>query len=367
MEDLMIHNILESMTDSLMVIGPMGEIVYANKATEEVLGCGLDALRTNGLGVTFFTREDNYDFNQMIVDAIQQKAVKRYNEVQYYHPDGSVKRLAVTTSYLVDLTKSPDSFVGFMAICKDITEVFALRQSEKRLLEDRQRVANEKAQSLQKLAAGVAHEIRNPTVTVGGFATRLLKMKELPETAWECARKILDGAKRLESLVEEVERYCDITHADLTEQDIAGIVRKSLQELAHTAGDKNIVLRFQDDTTGVFLCHCDAKLVSKALLQLLHNAIDFSPEGGLVEAGVSGTDETVTIEIRDFGAGIQPEDLNYIHDPFFSTVPDRAGMGLAVVQRIVNEHMGTFTVESEHGQGTRVQVCLPRRQKRVRA
>lgn len=211
MEDLVIQNILESMTDSLMVIGPKGEIVYANEATEDILGCDLQALRKNGLGVTFFTRETNNEFNQIIVDAIHQKAVRSYSEVTYHHPGGTTKRLAVTASYLFDSTKPDDSFVGFMAMCKDITEVHEFRQNEKRLLEERQRVANEKAQGLQKLAAGVAHEIRNPTVTVGGFAARLLRLKELPEIAFEYARKIMDGAKRLESLVEEVQRYCDIT------------------------------------------------------------------------------------------------------------------------------------------------------------
>jgi PAS domain S-box-containing protein len=365
MQDLMIQNILESMTDSLMVIGPDGEIVYANKATEEVLGCDLEALRTNGLGITFFTTEENYEFNQIIVDAIQQMAIKSYNEVQYCHPDGSLRRLAVTTSYLVDPTKSADSFVGFMAICKDITEVFALRQSEKTLLEDRQRVANEKAQSLQKLAAGVAHEIRNPAVTVGGFAARLLKLKELPDVAVACARKILDGAKRLESLVEEVQSYCDITHAELAERDIAEIVRKTAEELTPVAGKKHITLRFLDETSGVCSCHCDPELLSKALVHVLRNAMEFSPDGGLVEAVLSGTDETVTIEIRDFGTGIHAEDLDYIYDPFFSTLPDKSGMGLAVVQRIVNEHMGTLTVESEYGRGTRVRLCLPRHQHHV--
>jgi PAS domain S-box-containing protein len=360
MEDLMIQNILESMTDSLMVIGPKGEIVYANTATEDILGCDLHALKRNGLGVTFFTREDNYEFNQIIVDAIHQKAVRSYSEVTYRHPDGSAKRLAATTSYLVDPTKPDDSFVGFMAIFKDITEVYELRQREKRLLEERQRVASERAQGLQKLAAGVAHEIRNPTVTVGGFAARLLKLKELPEAAFECARKIMDGAKRLESLVEEVQTYCDITRADLVEWDLVDVVQKPMQALCETAERKHVDLRFRNESSETSSCYCDPSLLKKAMLHLLENAIDFSAEGGVVETVLSAGAEDIFIEVMDLGEGIADEDFDHIFNPFFSTRPDKAGMGLATVQRIVTEHMGTIIVESKPNEGTRVRVSLPR-------
>jgi PAS domain S-box-containing protein len=360
MEDLMIQNILESMTDSLMVIGPKGEMVYANTATEDILGCDLHALKRNGLGVTFFTREDNYEFNQIIVDAIHQKAVRSYSEVTYRHPDGSARRIAATTSYLVDPTKPDYSFVGFMAIFKDITEVYELRQREKRLLEERQRVASEKAQGLQKLAAGVAHEIRNPTVTVGGFAARLLRLKELPEAAVECARNIMDGAKRLESLVEEVQSYCDITRADLVEWDLVDIVQKPIQALSETAERRNVDLRFRNESSEISSCYCDPSLLKKAMLHLLENAIDFSAEGGVVETVLSAGTEDFFIEVIDFGEGIADEDFDHIFNPFFSTRPDKAGMGLATVQRIVTEHMGTITVESKPHGGTRVRVSLPR-------
>ncbi len=360
MEDLMVQNILESMTDSLMVIGRQGMIVYANKATEGILGCDRKTLSRHGLGLTFFMTDDNYEFNQIIVDAIQERAVKTYSEVPYLHPDGSLKRLAVTTSYVVDSARSPDSFVGFMVICKDITEVFQLREREKRLLEERQRLTDEKAQSLHKLAAGVAHEIRNPVVTVGGFATRLLKLERAPEPVTDYARKILDGAKKLELIVEEVEAYCDITHADFLEVDVWEVVNTSLAELAAFARSKDVVLDLRDETAGVRSCACDPVLVGKAVRHLVQNAIDFSPQGGLVHAVLSGNRETVIIEITDFGAGITPRDLDYVFNPFFSTVPDKSGMGLAVAQRIVNEHMGTLTIESAGESGTRVRVCLPR-------
>jgi PAS domain S-box-containing protein len=360
-EDLIIQNILESMTDSLLVIGPQGEILYANKATEDILGCDLESLRENGLGVTFFTREENYLFNQFIVDAVQDKSLKTYSEVSYHHPDGSMRRLAATMSYLIDPAGPRDNFVGFMAIYKDITEVYKLRQREKRVAEERRRVAIEKAESLQKLAAGVAHEIRNPTVTIGGFAARLLKLKGVPEEVSNYARKILDGAARLELLVKHVQTYCDITRADLMERSVAEVVRGSIVAVDQAAREKNIGIALLDESSHDMTCHIDPGMLRSALIHLLDNAIDFSPDGSEVDVVVTATSEDVVIEIRDCGTGISPGDEKYLFDPFFSTRPDKSGMGLATVQRIAHEHMGTVSVESLPGRcGTRACLRFPR-------
>jgi PAS domain S-box-containing protein len=361
MQDLMVRNILASMTDSLLVIGRQGEIIYANKATENILGCNLETLRADGFGVTFFTNEDNYEFNQLIVDTIQEKSLNRYSEVPYHHPDGSMRRLAVTMSYLVDGTKQEDSFVGFIAIFKDITEVFELRQSEKRLEEERQRVSSEKVQSLQKLAAGVAHEIRNPTVTIGGFAGRLLKLKGLPDQVFDYARKILDGAIRLESLVEQVQSYCDIAAPVLVETNVAEIIEKTISDLAGAARAKDIGIGFLNQTAEGSLGEFDPAMLQKAMVHLLENAIYFAPEGSLVQVVLTETSRETVIEVRDRGPGIRPADMEYIFNPFFSTRPDASGMGLATVQRIANEHMGTIAVESVSDRGACVRLRLPRR------
>ena len=97
------------------------------------------------------------------------KDIKNYREVDYRHPDGSVRRLAVTTSYLLARGDHESTFVGFVALFKDITEVFRLRRIEHNLVKEKERIDRARISSLHKLAMGVAHEIRNPVVTIGGF------------------------------------------------------------------------------------------------------------------------------------------------------------------------------------------------------
>lgn len=360
MEDLMMRNILESMEDSLVVIDRQGEIVYTNKATERILGCNLDNLRADGLGATFFANDENYEFNQVIVDAIQEKSVHNYREVNYHHPDGSTRRLAATTSYLMDDTSSATRFIGFMAMFKDITEVFLLRRQEKHLIEERQKVLSEKAQSMQKLATGVAHEIRNPTVTIGGFAARLLRLDDVPKVVPDCADKILSGAQRLESLVEDVESYCDLGAPKLVKGNVVGVVKESVAQVAPTARSRNIDIKLRDDISRDTVSHFDPDLLRRAMVSLLQNSIDFSDKGSCVDIVVSATHEEIVIEVQDKGDGIRPEDMNYVFNPFFSTRADRPGMGLPTVRKIVHEHMGNLSVDSSRGLGTTVRVSLPR-------
>jgi PAS domain S-box-containing protein len=360
MEDIIIQSILESMTDSLLVIRPHGEIVYANQATERILGCNLETLRAEGLGATFFTKEANDEFNDLFVNAIQNKSLQSYGEVPYEHPDGSVKRLEVTMSHIVDATKPQGSFVGFMAIFKDVTEVYELRRREKRVEVERRKVLQQKAESLQKLASGVAHEIRNPTVAIGGFAARLLRLKGVPEDGLEYARKIIEGAGRLESLVQNVQSYCDIKALEFIERPVVEVIRKSISDADPLAREKDIEIKFDDKIFDNAVCSLDPAMVNMALFLVLENAIYFSPNGSSVNVGLTVNAEDVMIQVIDSGPGIKPEDKDFIFDPFFSTRADSAGMGLATAQKIAHEHMGSLAVESGPGMGTCASLRLPK-------
>jgi PAS domain S-box-containing protein len=361
MEHILIENILDSLTESILVVGPDGEVLYANGATERVLGCDLRILLDRGLGMTFFTMEENTEFNQVFVDAIIDKNLRNYSEVKYFHPDGSTMHLAVTTSYLVDSEKIADSFIGFVAIFKDITEIVQLREREKRLIEARQRAAEEQVASLQKLAAGVAHEIRNPVVTIGGFASRLLKLQSLPDVVGKHAEIILKNAQKLETVVQEVQRYCDIRIADITAKPVSDLVESAVASQMESGAAKGVAIEFQDQLPGDSICWCDPALLRVAFTCLIENAIFFSPERSVISVVLSGTNESIELVIRDGGPGIAENDMSYVFNPFFSTRADKPGMGLPTVQKIVNEHLGSMSIESGPKIGTVVKIALPRR------
>lgn len=360
LEGATIRHVLDSMSDSLLVFGENGEIIYANKVTEDILGYSAADFRQQGLGRLPFLSEENYDFNQVIIEAIWKKSINNYSEVDYRHPDGRVKRLAVTTSYLIADGEHESTFIGFIALFKDITEVFNLRRKEKELVQQTERIAREKISSLHKLAMGVAHEIRNPMVTIGGFAARILRDSRNPEDTRIYAKIILEDAKRLEKLVNKIQQYCNLPEARLAEGDPAEVTTQSVFELGVLADNRKVEVRFHDLIAKPYKAKFDGGLLKLAISNLLENAIEFSPEGGTVDVLIHLEQEGLVIEVIDTGPGIPGKDLEFIFNPFFSTRIHRSGMGLALVERIVNEHMGKMEVASIVGKGTTMRVILPR-------
>ena len=359
-ESPVVKSILDSMSDCLIVLGQNGDILYANKTTGPMLGCSPADLIEHGLEMLFYISEnDNHDFNQIFLDAVHRKNINHYSEVNYHHPDGTARRLAATTSYLITVGEHESSVIGFVTLFKDITEVFNLRREEKQLIQEKDRIAREKIRSLRKLAMGVAHEIRNPMVTIGGFAGRILKDENNPEQTRQYGRIIVDHVKQLEGVVDRVHDLSDLPDMHPTKGNLSRVVAEAISAMSSTARSKNISLRFLNQTPEQNSAVFDPSLFRLAVRQVLDNAIAFSGEGAFVDVSVCLSGEGTVLEVKDYGTGIKDEDKEYIFNPFFSTRAHGAGMGLAIVERVVHEHMGRIEVESESGVGTTVRITLP--------
>jgi PAS domain S-box-containing protein len=333
--------------------------MYANKRTRDILGYSFDDLRENGLGLVFFVRDENYEFNQILTNAIWNRAVNDYSEVDYFPPDGGKKRLAATTSYLIESNSGKTQFIGFVAIFRDITEVFTLRQKEKKLLEDRERVSTEKMRSLNKLAMGVAHEIRNPVVMIGGFAGRIIKLDGNNMEAISYAHKILEGARRLESLVDEVQGCANLANIKAVKGSLAEVAFETVKEMESHAIDKSIKLLFHDLSSKSGISRFDPDMMKIAIGNLLQNAIDFSSVGSEVDIFVHENDNETILGVKDYGVGIADAEREFVFDPFFSTKPQGTGMGLAVTERIVHEHGGRIQLDSIPGKGSLFRISIP--------
>jgi PAS domain S-box-containing protein len=359
MENLIIDSILDSMSDSLLVIGQDGNILYANKITKEILGYSADELKEKGLAPLVFSNRNNHDFNQIFVDAVWKKSINDYAEVSYHHPDGSVRRLAATTSYLLTEGQRETTFVGFIALFKDITEISRLRVKEKELTLEKERIAHEKIRSLHRLAMGVAHEIRNPIVTIGGFAGRILKDQKTSAESKQYARNIIEDARKLEKVVDETQAYCNLPEAKLSEGSVAQVVAEAVSEMAPVASSRNIAIQLHNSLPNGYMLVFDPLLLKMAIRRLLDNALVYSSDGSQVDVSLYATDHDTVFEVRDYGIGIDEQDREFIFNPFFSTRIHASGMGLAIVERIIHEHMGRIDVDSSLGQGTMIRIMLP--------
>ena len=204
----------------------------------------------------------------------------------------------------------------------------------------------------------VAHHIRNPLVAIGGFAHRLYKKLPAGSVTQQYAEIIIKEAERLEQLVRDIVETTVVTIPKEEEQDPNQVVRGALGILKETFEEKKIKLKVNlaADLPPLIM---DVGNLKRALLQLMANALEALPEGGALEIVTSHHNGAVLIQIIDNGKGIPASILPHIFDTFFSTKPTGPGLGLPIVHRIISQHRGQITIDSEENVGTRVIVKLP--------
>lgn len=214
--------------------------------------------------------------------------------------------------------------------------------SEKnRELERRNRLA-----ALGEMAAGMAHEIRNPLGGIQLYASLLAR--DLADRPESCAlvNKISGGVRRLEALVSQVLNFTREIHVNPVPMDLAEVVRETLELVRRQQSAKQVTIEVEGpDSLPV---KADPALLGQALLNLLLNAIEAVADQGRVQVSYAGANKEPTVRqftlsVCDDGPGIDPQTLDRIFNPFFTTRDTGTGLGLAIVHRIVEAHEGTIT------------------------
>ncbi|MEW6569672.1 MAG: PAS domain-containing protein [Nitrospirota bacterium] len=237
-------------------------------------------------------------------------------------------------------------FIGTVNVVSDITELTTLRE---RLIK------TERMAALGEVAARVAHEIRNPLVSLGGFARRL--QTKLNGGLREYADIIAKEVERLEIILNEILGFVketrikkEIVSSDQLMSEVLSFIRNEIDE-------KGISLIL--DLGEPVELYIDPNRIKEALLNILANAIQAVDSKGTIYVRSFVKDNTCVIEIRDTGKGIADEDLPFIFDPFFTTKKSGTGLGLTITHRIVEEHGGSIDAESKIGTGSTFRVFLP--------
>jgi two-component system, NtrC family, sensor histidine kinase HydH len=220
----------------------------------------------------------------------------------------------------------------------------------------------ERLAALGQLSAGLAHEIRNPLSTIKGSAEMLLKNVDANrEVAHELAGFISTEVDRTNALVTRFLDFARPLALRLEKAEITEVIDEAVAQVEkHTPPlEVSIYKNYSPDIPPFPL---DRQLMERVLYNLLLNAAQASPPQGSVTVKTRQSGDTVEIDVIDRGTGIAPKDRESIFNPFFTTKSSGVGLGLAIVSKIVDEHGGEITVESEPGAGSVFRVFLPIRE-----
>lgn len=332
------ENIVRSLSSGLLTVDQDGYVLFANPTALELLGRkgNVDGLHCDELIAGLRAHlDDSGGFRNRFELVVRRSA------------DNRDVSLELTCSPLLD---EDGTFLGHIVNFQDVTEVRELERVLRR---------SERLTALGSLAASVAHEVRNPLAAISGCA-ELLEAESLGEDDQRLIRVIRRESARLADIVNEL---LDFTKPRKPQRSKVDLVR-ALTDLADSVRadpsheEIELVLGLPREDVEVEL---DLGQLTQVLWNLVRNGVQAMDGRGRLELGLQAAGERVRLSVRDFGRGIPAEDLDRIFEPFFSTQSGGTGIGLALVQRIVEDHGGEIQVFSSVGEGTRFVIELPRR------
>ena len=271
------------------------------------------------------------------------------DEVECRLADGRVLSLDVIISSLHD---DDGKGTGHIILFRDMTEVQALKKE----IETSRRLA-----SLGRLAAGIAHEIRNPLSSIKGFATYFKERYKDNQDDRNTAEIMIKEVDRLNRVISQLLDFARPLALQKKRVSLQALVQHSLKMIERQATSGGVAIR-ADLATSLEEINVDFDKVTQVLLNLYLNALEAMGEGGTLSISCSEDQGNpgVKIAVTDTGSGIDKKNLEHIFDPYFTTKQTGTGLGLAIVHKIIEAHGGEVRVDSEVGRGTTVTLFLPR-------
>ena len=262
--------------------------------------------------------------------------------------NGHIVPLEIGASLLAD---ESGTRLGYVILFKDLTEVRALRHE----IERSRRLA-----SVGRLAAGVAHEIRNPLSSIKGFATYFKqRYQDVPEDQ-QTADIMIQEVVRLNRVVSQLLEFARPVSVSPKPTSFTDLVSDSVKLIQQQAQDKQITINTRNSAK-IDEINIDPDRFNQVLLNLYLNAIEAMEPGGKLRIEISDSEENggLNIQVSDTGNGIPAEDLPKIFDPYFTTKSSGTGLGLAIAHNIVETMGGGIEVTSEVGKGTTFRITIP--------
>jgi two-component system, sporulation sensor kinase E len=334
------QRIFEDSMDGLILWNDKLQIVDINYSGERIFGLSKDRLLGKSLLDLFNTVEEK---RQEIMDHIEQamQIGRQCSSVIIEMIDGTTRHFDYSTKLGIIEGQN-------LTVIIDVTEKAKMQEQLRK--SDRLNIVGE-------LAAGIAHEIRNPMTALKGFI-QLLKPSIKAENSMYYD-VITSELARIDSIINEFLILAKPQEIRFQEKDVRQIMKETVDLLSAQAVLYNVQFHTDYEANLPFV-YCEPNQLKKVFINLIKNAIEVMPNGGQITITINKIEEhNVQICIQDEGIGIPKDKIIKLGEPFYTTKEKGTGLGLMVSYRIIEEHNGEIQVESEEGKGTIFKLMLP--------
>jgi PAS domain S-box-containing protein len=348
----MLETVFQAIQEGILVVDGEARLTYANSAAEKYLG--FSAATAVGRPVTGYL--DDIDRNRVLKFDAKEWSRLISREIEITYPDHRF-----LSFYIVPLGGDNAKGNGVVIILRDVT-----REHHKEV----NMVESERIDAVKLLAAGVAHEIGNPLNALN-IHLQLLgrEIKKLSDDKGDDLHELLDIARtevsRLDLIITQFLRAIRPSPPALVVEHVDELLKETLVLIKQEIQDRNIDVLLECPKT-IPEIKLDRNQIKQAFFNLIRNALQAMPDGGELRIVISVSDEFVSISFQDNGLGISADELGQIFEPYHTTKDNGSGLGLMVVQRIIQDHGGEIDIVSKEGMGTSFTVLLPRAERRIK-
>ena len=332
------NNVIENMPSGLITMNLDHEITSMNRAAKNILGVDLSCFLPQLIELIKKPEFAKGIINQEITFVIEPDTFtdKISGKKLYKSID-----LDMTTSIIKD---SEDNITGFLFLFKDLTQ-------EKKLTKRVE--TNKRLAAIGKLAAGVAHEIRNPLSSIKGFATYFGKQYKKTSSDRQTANIMVKEVERINKSITQLLEFAKPMNIDKKAVNINDLIEHSLKLVHHDIVQKKIKTNV-DINLKTPIIYTDGQKMNQVLLNLYINAIQSMKENGKLEISVreKELEGLVEIRVKDNGIGMDKKIQDQIFDPYFTTRSTGTGLGLSIVHAIIENMRASISVQSTKGKGS---------------
>ena len=344
------HHLLDLVQVAFILTDAHSKILYSNRYTERLFGYERGELEGQRMRVLFLEEDLTYFLPNIVYLTLYKNGFT----------GEALLRQKDWKKIFVHLSTASFKEEGEVFLTFSFQEIQRLKNAE------RERLEMERWASLGMMVEEIAHQVRNPIVSIGGYTYRLLKSFASSRKNKSYLNHILRETKRLETMIQQMEDYVLIPRPIFQREKIQEVVEAAFQTISKEATERGVSLLLEtgglDRDGNLFI---DKGLVIKTIFHILQNSMEAIKEMDMgrkrttVKVSLFKAGGNMGISVSDKGEGIAKKNLDRIFEPFFSTRPDRVGLGLTFAKRVVEEHGGRIQVESRLKRGTTVILTFP--------